>query len=143
MRIGEKTALAISSLLLMFFVSGGGAQAQSIHFSVKDIALKSGESVELGDVYFITANCKSMLKSTPVVEILDGPPGVTVVINPAKVVPRTYGCANPVAGGKLMITATDIQDHSYTRMVLRVNYKTLSGDRQRSQNLNVALFPPN
>jgi hypothetical protein len=143
MRIGAKTAFAISSLLLMFFVSGGGAQAQTIQRTVHDIALKSGESSELGDVYFITSNCKSLLKSTPEVEILDGPPGVTVTIKPAKVVPRYHSCANPVSGGKLMITATDIQDHSYTRMVLRINYKTLNGDRQGSANVNVALFPPN
>jgi len=26
-------------------------------------------------------------------------------------------------------------------MVLRINYKTLSGDRQRSENINISLFP--
>jgi hypothetical protein len=51
------------------------------------------------------------------------------------------GCAKAVPGGKLVITAKDIQEHSYTRMVLRINYKTLSGDRQRSENINISLFP--
>lgn len=142
MRKGLSAVLAIASLLTIFFVGADAAQAQTIQFTVHDIALKSGESSELGDVWFINANCKSLLKATPEVEILDGPPGVTVAITPAKVVPRHYSCANPVAGGKLMITAKDIQEHSYTRMVLRVNYKTLNGDRQRSKSLNVALFPP-
>lgn len=142
MRNRSNVVWAVASLLLMFAMGGGAAQAQSIQFTVHDIALKSGESSELGDVWFINSNCKSVLKATPEVEILDGPPGVTVTINPAKVVPRFYGCANPVAGGKLVITAKDIQEHSYTRMVLRVNYKTLNGDRQRSKSINVALFPP-
>ena len=119
-----------------------GAQAQTIQFTVRDIALKSGESTEFGDVFFIGTNCKSLLKDTPVVEILDGPPGVTAVVNEAKVVPHAYGCASPVAGGKLVISARDIKDYSYTRMVLRITYKTLDGDRQRSQDINIALFPP-
>jgi hypothetical protein len=97
----------------------------------------------LGDVFYITTSCKSLLKGTPEVEILDGPPGVTAAINPAKVVPRGFGCANPVSGGKLVITAKNIQEPSYTRMVLRINYKTLNGDRQRSENINISLFPPN
>ena len=135
----NKAVLLCSLLLLLLF--GGGAQAQSIQFTVKEIALKNGDSTELGDVYFINTNCKSVLKSTPEVEILDGPPGVTAVINAAKVVPRGYSCAKPVSGGKLVITAKDVQNYSYTRMVLRVRYKTLDGDRERSENINIALFP--
>ena len=134
---------AVFSLLLTFAVCSSAAFAQSIDWSVKNIAMKSGESTELGDIYFINLNCKSVLKETPQVEILDGPPGVTAVITPAKVVPRSYSCANPISGGKLVITAKDIQEHSHTRMVLRVNYKTFSSDRQRSENINITLFPPN
>jgi hypothetical protein len=135
--------LAVFSLLLTFAASGTTAQAQSIYFGVSDIVLKNGESTELTDVYSITRSCKSMLKETPRVEILDGPPGVTAVINPAKIVPRGFNCANPVNGGKLVITAKDIQEYSHTRMVLRLNYKTLNGDRQRSEHVNITLFPTN
>ena len=74
---------------------------------------------------------------------MDGPPGVTAAINAAKVIPHGYSCSNPVSGGKLVLTAKDIQDTSYTRMVLRINYKTLDGDRQRSENVNISLFPAN
>lgn len=139
--IGNKIALAFALLLLVTF--GNGAQAQSIQFTVKDIALKNGESTELGNVFFITTNCKSMLKATPEVEILDGPPGVTAAVNAADVVPRGLSCAKPVAGGKLVITAKDVEDYSYTRMVLRIKYQTLDGPRQRTENLNLALFPSN
>jgi len=143
MRNGQNAVFAITSLLLIFLVNGGAAQAQTIFWSVRDIALKSGESTELADVAWINANCKSMLKGTPEVEILEGPPGVTATINPAKIVPRVYSCANVVPGGKLIVTAKDIQEHSYTRMVLRIHYKTLNGDRERSENINIALFPLN
>jgi hypothetical protein len=141
MRNGSSAVLVISLASSILFLGGFAAQAQTIQFTVRDIALKSGESTEIGDVYYINANCKSVLKGTPEVEILDGPPDVTAAINPAKVVPRGYSCANPVAGGKLVITAKDIQEQSYTRMVLRIHYKTLNGDRQQSKNFNVALFP--
>jgi hypothetical protein len=121
----------------------GSTQAQTIQFSVANIALKSGESAELGDVFYIGPNCKSLLKGLPEVEILDGPPGVSAIINAADVVPRGLGCAKPVPGGKLLIAAKDVQEHSYTRMVLRINYKTLNGNRQRSEQVNISLFPPN
>src|SRR5262249_1523947 len=75
MRKRSSVALAVSSLLIS--VSGGGVQAQTIQFKVSEVALKSGESAELGDVFYVSASCKSLLKATPEVEILDGPPGVT------------------------------------------------------------------
>jgi len=134
------TTSVILSLVLLF-VSGRPGQAQTIQFTTQDIALKSGESTEIADVFSISLNCKSLLKGTPTVEILEGPPGVTAVVNPANVVPRALGCANPVVGGKLVVSAKDIQEYSYSRMVLRVTYKTLNGDRQRARNINIALFP--
>jgi hypothetical protein len=141
MHIRNKATLILALLVVMLF-GGGAVQAQTIQFTVRDVALKSGESTEFSDVYLIGTNCKSLLKDTPVVEILDGPPGVTAVVNAAKVVPHGYSCASPVAGGKLVITAKDVQDYSYTRMVLRITYETVDGKRQFSQGINIALFPP-
>jgi hypothetical protein len=141
MRIANRLVLAVASLLGIVFV--GHAGAQSISSGVRHIALKSGESTEVNDVYFISHNCKSLLKGAPDVEILDGPPGVTAAISVEKVVPRTFGCAKPVSGGKLIVTAKDIQEYSHTRMVLRVNLKTLNGDRQYSENIDITLYPPN
>ncbi len=135
MRFRNKAVLCLALFILPF---GSAVHAQSIQFTVKEIALKNGEANELGDVWYINANCK-----TPEVEILDGPPGVTAVINAAKVVPRGLACANPVSGGKLVIAAKDVTDYSYTRMTLRVRYKTSVGDRERSANINLALFPSN
>ena len=143
MRIRLKAVLLAVSACFTCTLHNGASQAQTIQFTVREIALKSGESSELGDIFFVSTSCKSLLKGTPEVEILDGPPGVTAAINPAKVIPRTLGCANPVPGGKLVITAKDIEEHSYTRMILRINYKTAIGDRQRSENINISLFPKN
>ena len=73
--------------------------------------------------------------------MLDGPPGVSAVIKPAMVTPRGFNCAKPISGGKLYFSAKEIGDHSHSTMVVRITYKTKEGDRQRSQNFNVTLFP--
>ena len=139
MWICNRTALVF--LFLSAVLIGNTASAQTIQFTVRDIVLKNGESTELADVWWINASCKSLLKDTPEVEIVDGPPGVTATIVAAKVVPRNYSCAKPISGGKLVIAAKDVHEHSYTRMVLRVRYKTLNGNRERAENVNIALFP--
>jgi hypothetical protein len=129
-----KAFLLASFACVAFMLADANAGAQSI-------ALKNGESTELSDIYWVSNNCKSLLKGATDVEILDGPPGVTATIKPAKVVPRSYSCANPVSGGKLIIAAKDIEDFSRTRMVLRLTYHTSMGDRQRTHNFNITLYP--
>ena len=71
-------------------------EAQTMSNPVLDLALKSGESTELTDLYWVNSSCKSMLKGTPEVEILDGPSSVTASIKSASVLPRVTGCAKAV-----------------------------------------------
>jgi hypothetical protein len=136
-----RSAYYFGIAILFLACAAEHAQAQTIQFDVDDVALRNGESVEFGDVYLIGANCRSLLTATPEVEVMDGPPGVTVSIKQAMVVPRYHGCGKPVTGGKMLFFASNVEDYSYTRMVLRVTYKTRSGNVQRSQHVNVTLFP--
>lgn len=112
-----------------------------IHVSVEDVALRNGESTEFSDVFLVGADCRSLLTAVPEVEVMDGPPGVAVAVKEAMVVPHGHGCDKSVAGGRVVITARDIDVYSYSRMVLRITYKTPSGNLQRSQHINLALFP--
>jgi hypothetical protein len=82
-----------------------------------------------------------LLKSTPEVEVLDGPPQVSATIREAMVLPRRQGCARKVSGGMLSITAKEIDDPSFTHLTLRVSYKTKDGDRKFSHVLNLQLIP--
>ena len=116
---------------------GLNAQARTDLFSY---ALKSGESVEVSDLYWVI-NCRSQLTSLPEVTILDGPQGVTATVTEAMVLPRTQQCSKPVEGGKLKLTATKIEVQSNTIMTIRVKYKTKDGDRSNSISFNIALFP--
>ena len=127
--------------LLLFSVFGHSAQADPLQYRVFDIALKSGESTELTDVFYVGGNCKSLLTAIPEVEILDGPPGVTAVVHASSVVPHAYNCAKPVRGGVLVISARDIREYSHTQMLLRVKLKTSVGDRQTTLTVNIALLP--
>src|SRR5262245_50279397 len=126
---------------LLSVFSSFGAKAQTIYFGVQNVALKSGESAELAQVYYIGANCKSLLKARPEVEIMDGPPGVTAAIREEMVVPRGLGCAQAVQGGKLVITANEIEDYGRARLVLRIKLKTSVGDRQYSRDVLLSLIP--
>jgi hypothetical protein len=121
-------------------VSANRAQAQSWLLNSQSYALKSGESVEVMDLYWVT-NCQSQLISPPEVTVLDGPPGVTASTTEAMVTPRRQQCAKPVKGAKLKLNADKIEDQSYSMMTLRIKYKTKDGERENSLTFNITLFP--
>lgn len=133
--------LSLSLLSLVMVLSAAPVQAQTIDRPYINVALKNGETSEVHDVFYIGHNCRALTTATPEVEVLDGPPGVNVVIKPAMVVPRGLGCAKPVSGGKLYFSAKEIDDYSHTTMVVRITYKTREGDRKFSRHYNVTLFP--
>jgi hypothetical protein len=139
MHIQSSMVLAIGVACLAWIIPGADALAQTLIGS-PTLALRSGETTELTQIYWVS-NCKSQLRGPPAVEVIDGPPGITVTVKEAMVVPRYQGCAKPVAGGKVIIAAKDIEDESYTRLTIRVTYKTRDGERQRSAVYNLSLFP--
>ena len=124
--------MAIASITI-----GAGAHAQA---ELRRLVIKSGENVELGPVYSV-ANCRSIMIGLPEIEILEGPPQVTLSIKEAQVLPRRQGCAAPVAGGKLMLSAKTVTEPREAKLIFRVKYKTKDGDRQISNSYIVSLFP--
>jgi hypothetical protein len=119
------------------FLIGSHARAQT---NIQRIALKSGESVELGSVYWVT-NCRSIVVGVPEVEVLEGPAELTLSIKEGMVNARRQNCAKPVPGGTLVATAKEIKAPMEAKLTFRVKYKTKDGDRQNSQIYNVSLFP--
>jgi len=134
MRVRLPTGVFSFCLSSALFFSCAGVHAQT------RIALKSGESAELGLVYWIT-NCASIMVGNPEVEILEGPPELTLSFKPGMVLPRAAKCAKPVRGGTLVVTAKDIDEPKQATLTYRVKYKTKDGDRQRGGVYNVSLFP--
>ena len=105
------------------------------------IALRGGETADLGAVWWI-ANCQSVLKSTPVVEVMEGPADLTAAVKAQKVMPRSAKCAKQVDGGELTISASpDIKSREQGKLFLRIKYATKDGERQKSREIDYTLFP--
>jgi hypothetical protein len=132
--------LSVAAACAALTFSAGPARAQSWQTNAFSVALKSGESNELMDLYFV-ANCKSLLVAPPEVTILDGPQGITASAPEAMVVPRFQQCAKRVKGAKLVLTAGQIEDQSNTLITLRIRLKTVDGVRERSLSGVIQLFP--
>ena len=137
MRIRPHWFLAILGVGIAALVGAAGADAQE---ETPRISLKSGETGELRNVSF-TRNCRSIMKETPVIEVLEGPEELTLTIKPAMVVLRSDNCSNTVQGGIVVATAKDVKAPKESKLTYRVKYKTLEGDRQVARFYLVSLFP--
>jgi len=72
--------------------------------AVESVALKSGESVDLSNLFWV-ANCHSLLKGPMKLDVLEAPPEITASIREQSVVPHSYNCPAAVKGGVLVPTA--------------------------------------
>jgi len=141
MRIWWKAFCAVSCLGLLNVLGAVNASAQTWTIRDHTVAMKSNESIDVTKIYWTAGNCRSFLTATPEVEILDGPPQVTASIRATTVLPRHYNCANRIAGGMLVLTSKDIEDPSHTLVTLRITYKTLEGERKKSEVIQLSLIP--
>jgi hypothetical protein len=104
------------------------------------VALRSGESEEISDLYFVS-NCASLLNGPPQVEVVDGPPGVTASIKEDLVLPRLQRCPTKVKGAKLVLSASKIEDPSFSLLTVRVTFDTKEGVRKQTWVVNLNLIP--
>src|SRR5262245_52417510 len=98
------------------------------HASAQDLSLKSGESMDLYPVYWIS-ECKSLLRSFAGIDILEGPPGVVLSIREDMVLARRQ-CPNKVPGGIVVVTVKDVPAKVSGVLRFRVRYNTVDGERQ-------------
>ena len=126
-----------AAMFLVCAMLGDAAQAQT---AARRLVVKDGESIEIYPIYWVI-NCRSALIGVPQVEILEGPPQVTMSIREEKVLPRRQGCAATVPGGTLLMSAKGVTEKVEARVTFRVKYKTRAGDRQTSGTYIVSLFP--
>jgi hypothetical protein len=128
-------ALPAIGLVVGMVFTGVSARAAEV------IAIKGGETIELGNLFFVV-NCRSLLKGPMTVEILEGPPDVTASIREQQIVPHMQNCAKPVAGGILLLTAAkEIKARTQAKLILRVKYPTVDGERQKSRDIDLTMLP--
>jgi hypothetical protein len=138
-----RAALTIYRVLAIAAVLHLGSSClcgQAAHAQSDRLALKNGESTELHPVYWV-ANCRSVMIGIPEVEIMEGPPEVTLSVKAGMVLPRRFNCAKEVPGGKLVLTTSGITDRKDAQLIYRLKYKTKDGERQTSHTYRLSLFP--
>ena len=130
------TAFLATQFVIAGVIIGTVAQAQEL----RRLVAKNGESVELGPVYWVV-NCRSTMIGLPEIEVLEGPPEVTLSIKEAQILPRRQGCAAKVSGGTLVLSVKGVTERTEGKLTFRLKYKTKDGDRQISNAYTVSLFP--
>jgi hypothetical protein len=109
-------------------------------------SIRGGETLQLREFGWITSECVSIFGSLEGIDILDGPPEVTLKFEPGQVnFVTTAGkvCPKPVPGGKIMITASkDIAEQKEADLTFRVRVKTKRGSENTSTSrYHLLLFP--
>ena len=135
MRVQRNWRIAFSCLGLVIFGAATGAHAQQ---GPRRIALKSGESAELRNFYYVH-NCQSIMIGTPVLDILQGPEELAVTLKEG--MQRPQKCAKQVPGGTVVATAKEVKEPKEARLTIRLKFKTKTGERQSSNVYIVSLFP--
>lgn len=105
-----------------------------------EISLKAGESVDLIPVYWVEG-CTSLLVTVVGVDVLEGPPGVTLTIRREDVVPNRQGCSNKVNGGVVVASVKDVPAAIRSTLRYRVRYKTQNGANQSTHTVQIGLYP--
>lgn len=141
MRISSRLLITVLQIGVAGALCGTGARAQNMMIpGAQTMALKSGESEEVIDLYYVQ-NCISLLNSPPQVEVVDGPPGVTASLKEDMVLPRFQKCPGKVKGAKLMVSAGTVEDPSFSQLTVRVTFDTREGIRKQTFVINLSLIP--
>jgi hypothetical protein len=141
MRTSTKLLFTVLFVGIAVVLGNAATQAQNMFIrGAQSMALKSGESEEVSEIYFVE-NCLSILNGPPQVEVVDGPPGVTASFKEEMVLPRQQKCPAKVKGGKLFVSAGNIEDPSFSQLLVRVTYDTREGIRKQTLTINLSLVP--
>jgi hypothetical protein len=105
-----------------------------------EISLKSGESVDLDSVYWVDG-CTSLLVTVVGVDLLEGPPGITLSVRREDVLPHRPGCTNKVNGGVVVASVKDVLAPAHGTLRYRVRYNTQGGARQSTHTAQIGLYP--
>ena len=125
----------VSRVLLAACLLVGAGLLGSIEAQAQSRNLHSGGSVDLGSVYWIdNDSCKSRLKSVESVEVIEGPPGVTLRLRNEPVLPIQHQCKAAVPGAMVVLTAGQVAKTGSYRIKYRVHYIMFDTGRTTSDH---------
>ena len=132
---GVRAVAAFVAILSMAIGFSGEARAQ------ETLSLKNGEKADYGPVFWIS-NCQSRLVKFAGIDMLDGPPGLTLSLREESVAPLArYKCSNKVPGAIVVLSANGFTSKYSGTISFRVRYLTEDGAKQSSHKANVEVFP--
>ncbi len=108
----------------------------------QEVSLRAGESLDLHSVYWVRRDCRSLLQNIAGIDLLEGPPGVSLSIRTEDV--RTsarQNCPNKVAGGMVVATAKEVPAKVTATLAYRVRYDTDEGPKQSNHTHQLTLYP--
>jgi hypothetical protein len=135
---------ALSSLVIAYaiaasiFVGMGNAQDEVPLFSIK-----SGETLPLRIVSFVTATCDLLYLGFEGIDVMEGPQELSLKFEQGTVhtYTTTRDCPKLVNGGTVMATAKDVTERKERLLTFRVRIKTKQGPVARTWRYRVLLFP--
>ncbi|HEX2114967.1 MAG TPA: hypothetical protein VHM01_11235 [Alphaproteobacteria bacterium] len=104
------------------------------------ISIRNGESVDLGAVYW-QYRCESIFLRFYGIDLLEGPPGLSLSIRPGRVWAQRQNCPRPLDGGTVVLTAKDVKERFEGTIHYRVRYDTKDGDKQSTHSRKIVVFP--
>jgi hypothetical protein len=109
--------------------------------AAQEMSIRAGESVDLHPVYWVR-NCQSQLRKIEGVDLLEGPPGVSLSIRSEEVMTSArHSCSSKVPGGIVVATVKDVPARVSGTLTYRVRYDTDEGQRQSTHTRSVTLYP--
>jgi hypothetical protein len=132
--------ISVTSCVLALSLLATYLPVQAQQDQLQRIAAKSGESIELHTV-FAQANCRSTLLATPEIEVLEGPPELTLSIKEEMVAAPITGCHNKLKGGVVIATIGDVKKPIEGKLTYRVKFKTKVKNNQLGKTYYYSLFP--
>ena len=85
--------------------------------------------------------CQSILRSIVGVEVVSGPPGVSLAVREQPVEARRQNCPGTVPGGVVVATAGPVAAAEKARIEYRVTYDTQEGRRHSTHTVDLLLSP--
>ena len=134
------TILRVSAVSCALALSAAYDPVRAQQEQIQRIAAKSGETIELHTV-FAQANCRSTLLATPEVEVLDGPPELTISVKEQMIPVPAAGCYNKMKGGVVIATIGEVKKPIEGKLTYRVKFKTKDLNKQLAKAYYYSLFP--
>ena len=130
-----RVAIFYGRLLLPLVVVSGSALAQD-----GTLKAKSGEVIDLLPV-FRQVNCRGTLLETPVVDVLQAPPELTLSIKDQMVEVPEQRCPAKIKGAMVVVTVGQVRQPIEGRLIFRVKYKGKYRESQTGHAFDFSLSP--